>query len=655
MKYTVYIFSIILLFSSCVSTKPDSGYVSEQDYNLRRQVKDAHFRKKMNIIGASTIVIGAGAGAYYGYNTNLIKQQKGSETVVVKPANAVIGGLVGLSVTTLGNYLVGRNKKVPCKSPQQWINKSNKGYLYLGGDNANFRVIHKSAESNFSVKNYSDFNDFMTAFPNSGSKDKIILATANNVVSRAELNTIIQKFPASPSTTQLKKEYVSRSSTIIDLFDASEKYPETNLNVEELGSNLVNSVSNLQLFYKKFPNSVYLEQLLEKVTHSASFSELELFISNNSGFPKIERAKYWCIVKSPSIASAKQKFAQYTGVVSEVEVQEIAWKLVGTDFTQAKEFAKTFSSSKYIKKYGNEDTYIGFTLNGKRDGYGFIIGKNDYTFKGNWKNDLKNGYGEEVIADIGYYYKGYFVNDNYEGQGEQKRGNADYYTGGFKNGERHGQGVLTFDTDRAGKATQKGNFVDGYMTGQGRVDFSNGEWYEGSFKDGQAHGYGEYRTKEGYRLTGRYDMGLRIGKHSYRKFILGGLVDTEKGEIDYGSGEGMPSVKETYNIFNERLEERREAEVQVEEEEKEIDYENVEHPGVEEYGKWEDSPNSDDERQYIEFKDGKSGYIFNDDDGDGFHISDLGIRDYYYKTYEATIRALYVMKKYGRIIKRDRK
>ena len=121
------------------------------------------------------------------------------------------------------------------------------------------------AHSRESIKNYDDFNDFITAFPNSGNKDEIILATANNIVSRAELNSIIQKFPASPSTAQLKKEYVSRSSTIIDLFDAAEKYPETNLNIEELGSKLVNSVSNLQSFYKKFPNSVYLEQLLEKV------------------------------------------------------------------------------------------------------------------------------------------------------------------------------------------------------------------------------------------------------------------------------------------------------------------------------------------------------------------------------------------------------
>ena len=258
MKITFYSISIILLLGSCVSTKPDSGDVSEQDYNLRRQVKDAHFRKKMNIIGASTIVIGTCAGAYYGYNTNLIKQQKGSETVAVKPANAVIGGLVGLSVTTLGNYLVGRNKKVPCKSPDQWLDNANKGYIYLSGDNSNFKVIHKSAESNFFVKNYGDFNDFVAAFPNSENRDKVIKLTSGNVLSRYELSQIIGKYPTSPSVAELKKEYVNRSSSLSELFAAADKYAETGLDIERIGEGMVyGNAADIQSFANRFPASQF--------------------------------------------------------------------------------------------------------------------------------------------------------------------------------------------------------------------------------------------------------------------------------------------------------------------------------------------------------------------------------------------------------------
>lgn len=555
----IVILTIFSFLQSCVTSKPDSWSVSELDYNKRVSITGPYYKKKLSPVGITFTAASTIGGAYAGYNANAVTYYKGENKKNLPVADAIIGAAIGYSFAYIINRWAGNGKDKECTDSKSWLKKANKNFVYLYNNNSTIHAIHKSAETNYTVKNYKDFNDFVTAFPNSGSIDNIILSTSNNVVSREELKVIIQKYPNSPSILQLKKEFVKQSKTFIDLLDASEKYPETSLNIEELGYKLVVSISNLELFYRKFPNSVHLAILLEKVSPSASFSELESFISNNTGFPKIDIAKYWCIVKSPSITILKQKHDQYSDIISDVDAHEIAWISIGTDLTKAKEFIKVFPSNKYIKKYDNEDIYIGVIQNGKRDGYGFIIGRKNYTFKGTWKDDLKNGYGEEMISDIGYYYKGNFVNDNYEGHGEQKRGDADFYVGGFKNGERHGQGVLTFDTDGAGKATQKGNFVEGYMIGTGRIDFSNGEWYEGEFKGGLAHGYGEYRTKEGYRLTGKYELGLRVGKHSYRKFILGGLVDTEKGEIDFGTGEGIPQVTETYNVFTERVKERRES------------------------------------------------------------------------------------------------
>ncbi len=87
--------------------------------------------------------------------------------------------------------------------------------------------------------------------------------------------------------------------------------------------------------------------------------------------------------------------------------------------------------------------------------------------------------------------------------------------------------------------------------------------------------------------------------------------------------------------------------------ETEIDFELIEHTGIDYKDAWEESPYSSAQRQYIKFNDGVGGYIFNDKDG--YHITPGAIDDFYYKSENDAIRALFVLKKYGIVIKRNRK
>ena len=64
--------------------------------------------------------------------------------------------------------------------------------------------------------------------------------------------------------------------------------------------------------------------------------------------------------------------------------------------------------------------YMGYTLNGKRDGDGLLIDfEKDYFYDGEWKMDKMHGFGKLKlgIKRKGEYHEGYFDNNLYNGPG----------------------------------------------------------------------------------------------------------------------------------------------------------------------------------------------------------------------------------------------
>ena len=87
-----------------------------------------------------------------------------------------------------------------------------------------------------------------------------------------------------------------------------------------------------------------------------------------------------------------------------------------------------------------------------------------------FKKGIKEGYGE-------YYYQ-----------------NGDYYKGEFRDDKKNGPGEYFFNLE---KATYVGNFERNYQSGKGQFKYGNGDKYEGMFKKGLKEGQGKFVWKNG--------------------------------------------------------------------------------------------------------------------------------------------------------------
>jgi hypothetical protein len=80
---------------------------------------------------------------------------------------------------------------------------------------------------------------------------------------------------------------------------------------------------------------------------------------------------------------------------------------------------------------------------GKKDGKGKFTWKSGAIYDGEWKNDLRNGFGTYTSASSkDWVYEGFFVDDLYEGKGIYRWPDGRVYEGLWKKGKQEGQGIL---------------------------------------------------------------------------------------------------------------------------------------------------------------------------------------------------------------------
>ena len=91
------------------------------------------------------------------------------------------------------------------------------------------------------------------------------------------------------------------------------------------------------------------------------------------------------------------------------------------------------------------------------------------------------------------------------------------YTGEWRDGKRHGQGVMTLGRVRTGDgdspdAFYKGSWVDDEMEGQGERRYANGRVYAGNFRAGEPEGRGKLVSEDGENVyEGDFMGGMRHG------------------------------------------------------------------------------------------------------------------------------------------------
>jgi len=142
-------------------------------------------------------------------------------------------------------------------------------------------------------------------------------------------------------------------------------------------------------------------------------------------------------------------------------------------------------------------TYIGGVKSGIISGYGISFNSNgagrEY-YDGMWKNGKRHGCGVLTTAD-GCIFDGNWIDDKEHGKGTyvMKAGGCfTTFTGDFRSGLEHGNGLLLLHDG----SMYKGNWSQGMPNGQGHRLYSNGNMYTGKWKDGRRHGTGIFKWKD---------------------------------------------------------------------------------------------------------------------------------------------------------------
>ena len=164
---------------------------------------------------------------------------------------------------------------------------------------------------------------------------------------------------------------------------------------------------------------------------------------------------------------------------------------------------KTLPSTK-----GN--TYIGPYKNNQKNGKGKLIVTEQFTYEGNFKDDLFDGYGEYTCKQYTYKgtflqgkksgkgtevnlinkieYKGDFSEDKKNGKGEEKYPDGTIYIGDFKDNKKHGKGKMFLDGIKSW--SYNGEFENDKISGKGKFKWNEQKMYFGSWLNNELSGYG---------------------------------------------------------------------------------------------------------------------------------------------------------------------
>lgn len=111
------------------------------------------------------------------------------------------------------------------------------------------------------------------------------------------------------------------------------------------------------------------------------------------------------------------------------------------------------------------------------------------------------------------------------------------YVGDYKNGLRHGKGVLI---DLEGNSYDA-EFKYGNLYGKANILYTNGNKYEGNMRYNLLHGYGKMTYEDGGKYQGDYMNGSKSGYGVYKN-KYGDVYDGEF-EIDNFHGHGILTLK----------------------------------------------------------------------------------------------------------------
>ena len=126
-------------------------------------------------------------------------------------------------------------------------------------------------------------------------------------------------------------------------------------------------------------------------------------------------------------------------------------------------------------------------------------------YEGRWKNGKRHGYGVLNYKN-GDRYAGVFSADKRHGPGKLTSANGDSYSGQWRHGRRTGTGSKAY----ANGNHYKGDWKNGRWDGHGILFYKNGDRYEGGFKADKKHGKGVFVYANGNRYEGYWENGKKV-------------------------------------------------------------------------------------------------------------------------------------------------
>lgn len=120
--------------------------------------------------------------------------------------------------------------------------------------------------------------------------------------------------------------------------------------------------------------------------------------------------------------------------------------------------------------------------------------------------DCSNGYGKFQYKD-GTIYEGEFRQGKRHGKGILNTATGEKYLGDWTNNERNGKGKFIFQRN-----VYLGSFVKSRMQGKGVMQYHNGDTYSGYWLNNKPEGKGQYKFSNGNLYDGNFVNGSFEGK-----------------------------------------------------------------------------------------------------------------------------------------------
>ncbi|MFC1826037.1 hypothetical protein ACFLYZ_01430 [Thermodesulfobacteriota bacterium] len=117
----------------------------------------------------------------------------------------------------------------------------------------------------------------------------------------------------------------------------------------------------------------------------------------------------------------------------------------------------------------------------------------------------------KVIEGVNFKYEGHLKDGKKHGQGTLTFNSGDKYMGQWRNDKKHGQGTYIF----ADGAKYVGQWKDNMMHGQGTYFFKSGNKYVGQWHNDKKHGQGTHHFKNGDKWEGTYSNNKKHGYGIY--------------------------------------------------------------------------------------------------------------------------------------------